>query len=99
MILFRENTLLRLLQNAWVKMINFDISFQELNILCWILASITGYLVIYGLNLPEIFAGNIPPKAALDIYGGFHRLAWGVAVSWVIFACCRGYGGNSRSQS
>lgn len=51
-------------------------------------------MVIYGLNLPEVFVGNSPPKAALDIYGGFHRLAWGMAVSWVIFACCRGYGGN-----
>ena len=67
-----------------------------MNIFCWILAFIIGYLVIYGLNLPEVFAKNLPPKAALDIYGGFHRLAWGVVVSWVIFACCRGYGGNDQ---
>ena len=30
------------------------------------------------------------------IFGGFHRQAWVVACAWVIFACCRGYGGNSK---
>ena len=30
------------------------------------------------------------------IFGGFHRQAWAVACAWVIFACCRGYGGNSK---
>ena len=28
-----------------------------------------------------------------SVYGGFHRFAWSVAIGWVIFACCRGYGG------
>ena len=31
--------------------------------------------------------------AASAVYGGFHRFAWSVAIGWVVFACCRGYGG------
>ena len=70
------------------------LSLQELNIIAWIVAFIIGYLVVYGLNLPESYAGILPSKAVNAAYGGFHRLAWGIAISWVIFACCRGYGGK-----
>ena len=38
---------------------------------------------------------NSMSLAAHSIYGGFHRFAWSVAIGWVIFACCRGYGGMS----
>jgi len=62
--------------------------------IAWTMAFIVGYLVVYGLNLPDYFAGNLPSKAVNAVYGGFHRLAWGMALSWVIFACCRGYGGK-----
>jgi len=68
--------------------------FQELNLIIWVLAFILGYLVIYGLNLPEVNNGSPLSKEAAYIYGGFHRLAWGLAVGWVVFACCRGYGGK-----
>ena len=67
---------------------------QELNIILWTGAFVMGYMVVYGLNLPEYFAGTIPSGAVNAAYGGFHRLAWGVALSWLIFACCRGYGGE-----
>ena len=33
--------------------------------------------------------------AANAVYGGFHRFAWSLAIGWVVFACCRGYGGRS----
>ena len=65
----------------------------------WIAAFILGYLVIYGLNLPEVTAGLPLSKAAEYTYGGLHRLAWGVAVGWVVFACSRGYGGNSADRN
>jgi len=70
------------------------LTFQELNILCWAAAFVTGYMVIYGLNLPAVSAGEPLSKVASYIYGGFHRMAWGCAVGWVVFACCRGYGGD-----
>lgn len=60
----------------------------------WTVAFILGYLVIYGLNLPEVTTGETLSKAATYAYGGLHRLAWGLAVGWVVFACSRGYGGK-----
>ena len=69
---------------------------QEINIIIWAAAFVLGYLVIYGLNLPEVnnFQALQPlSKAAVYMYGGLHRLTWGIAVGWVVFACCRGFGG------
>ena len=54
-------------------------------------------------TLDELFVSPSGPPvenlslAASAIYGGFHRFAWAVAIGWVVFACCRGYGGNVRS--
>lgn len=72
-------------------------NFQEINIIIWATAFVLGYLVIYGLNLPEVNNFQAPQplsKAAVYMYGGLHRLTWGIAVGWVVFACCRGYGGK-----
>ena len=55
-------------------------------------------------TLDELFVSPSGPPvenlslAASAIYGGFHRFAWAVAIGWVVFACCRGYGGNVRSN-
>ena len=50
------------------------------------------------VTLDELDAMKVPEKelslAASAVYGGFHRFAWAVAIGWVVFACCRGYGGQ-----
>ena len=68
--------------------------FQFLVALGWAEATAIGLAVLYGLSdlldpstVPEINA------ATKVIYGTFHRLAWAIAVGWVIFACVSGYGG------
>jgi len=67
--------------------------FKEVNALCWILAVGTGVGVIYGLDYSGVFDSEPYPIVSSAFYGGFHRLAWGVALGWVVFACSRGYGG------
>ena len=61
----------------------------------WILAFLTGYAVIFGINIPKVLFNNAPlTLTGSAIYGGLHRFAWAIAVGWVIFASCKGYGGN-----
>ena len=82
---------------------------QVLNLWFWAIAFAIGLAVVYGLNIPSLTVGDssgvtvddfmTPPEkelslAAHAVYGGFHRFAWAVAIGWVVFACCRGYGGN-----
>ena len=69
------------------------------NLVLWAVAFAIGLAVVYGLNIPKRSAlppaTGVPTTEAMDIaYGGLHRLSWALAVSWVIFACCRGYGGR-----
>ena len=67
--------------------------------------------MVYGLNIPAHQPGDsnavtidalMEPAekdlslAASAVYGGFHRFAWAVAIGWVVFACCRGYGGKKN---
>ena len=58
----------------------------------WAAAFATGLAVVYGLNI------RLDMEALSDVatafYGGLHRAAWALALGWLIFACCRGYGGK-----
>jgi len=66
----------------------------------WGIAIATGLAVVYGLKGYEFCSAQNttpgcrePTVAESVIFGGFHRQAWVAACAWVIFACCRGYGG------
>lgn len=59
----------------------------------WGVASLAACLVIYGLvpyqkhvYPPDILEASVAERA---LYGGFHRLAWSLALSWVILACVK----------
>ena len=75
------------------------------NLWGWVIAIAIGLAVVYGLNIPshineEALDFNSGFSMAENIlYGGFHRLAWSIAVAWVIFTCCRGYGGKVQAFS
>ena len=61
----------------------------------WLCAFGIGYAVVYGLDIPSHMDENTAPSKFINaFYGGFHRTAWGIALGWLIFACCKGYGGN-----
>ena len=66
------------------------------NLWGWVIAIATGLAIVYGLNIPKFATGEREEFSMAEkiLYGGFHRLAWAIAVAWVIFTCCRGYGGN-----
>ena len=63
----------------------------------WAIAFLVGCLVIYGLVPYQKDLQSDAPLAERAIYGGFHRLAWALAVSWVILACIKGAGGPVNS--
>ena len=60
----------------------------------WTSATAVGLAVVYGL-IPYLNEKQIPEmnSFARVSYGSFNRLAWSIAVSWLIFACVHGYGG------
>jgi len=58
------------------------------------MATATALAVLYGLSgLVDPAVVKEIDEATSVIYGTFHRLAWAVAVGWLIFACSTGYGG------
>ena len=61
----------------------------------WIISTISAVAIIFG---PRDFFDPANTEETLHsatsaFYAGIHRYAWGVVISWIIFACCSGYGG------
>lgn len=68
-----------------------------LNLTLWVVAFATGFACIYGLDSWHIaLTGVAPPAFNNAMYGVFQRLGWGAALSWLIFACAKGYGGMAQ---
>ncbi|XP_060080526.1 nose resistant to fluoxetine protein 6-like [Ylistrum balloti] len=61
------------------------------NIAIWIVMTIIGCLVTYGIY--EEANGNWMSVDVAALYNAVHKPLWGVCVSWVIFACVTGNGG------
>lgn len=61
----------------------------------WATATATGLAVIYGLNFPHVLKTfEMKSKTENIFYGSFHRMAWGCALAWLVWACVKGYGGK-----
>ena len=68
--------------------------FQYANVAGWTAAMATALGVLYGLY--GLSNGDIFSPVADAIYRGLHRTVWALAVSWVIFACVTGNGGERK---
>ena len=67
--------------------------FQGVVVLGWALAAACNLAVLYGLY--EYNSGKAVESIHVNaLYQACSRTAWGLGLAWVIFACCRGYGGK-----
>ena len=58
------------------------------------MATACNLAVVYGLvHYNTAFLTPMPLRLS-SFYQTCSRTAWGIGLSWVIFACCRGYGGK-----
>ena len=57
---------------------------SKLNIIIWQFVTLVGLICIYGQWWIDIL---------YKPYLIFHKLAWGLCLSWITFACVKGYGG------
>ena len=55
----------------------------------WVMAAITGCLVVYGLVPYQKDPTLVASTTERALYGGLHRLAWALALAWVILACVK----------
>lgn len=58
----------------------------------WLLSTAIALTLIFAIQ-PWFDPANKIPDVAGYFYAGLSRFAWGVVISWVIFACVKGHGG------
>ncbi len=69
--------------------------FQLLVLLLWVVSLTTMFCVTYLQNTMEyLTTGTQPSELANALYNTFAKASWGLALSWLIFACRHGYGGK-----
>jgi len=64
-----------------------------INLICWIVAALVAIACIYGIQEYSPTSEKIASHYQYILYVGFSRLAWALAISWVIVACVRQKGG------
>ncbi|KAL3173229.1 hypothetical protein MRX96_012356 [Rhipicephalus microplus] len=57
----------------------------------WVLAITVSLAALLGVR--SWFEGRQPHRLESAIYGGMHRVSWGLCVGWVLYACATGRGG------
>ncbi|CAG0921073.1 unnamed protein product [Notodromas monacha] len=60
--------------------------------LAWLAATGAALAVVYGLQAYEPYESDKPSHVENIFYSAFARMAWALAVAWLIFACHYGYG-------
>ncbi|CAG2229734.1 unnamed protein product [Mytilus edulis] len=68
---------------------------RYLNLAIWSAAIGTGMAIVYGLY-DDINSETPLPTSVAAFYNAVHRTAWGLCISWVIFACATGNGGTVK---
>ena len=62
--------------------------------LLWLLAVATGLLVVIGVYPMWVYGYTLGEST---FYAMFMRVGWSLALSWVTFACTKGYGSSINS--
>lgn len=65
---------------------------QSFALVGWFVAAVCCGSVIYGLY--GTATGHVTSSSVAAIYNAVSRNVWALGVAWVIFACCRGCGGQ-----
>ena len=63
---------------------------SKLNIFMWEVAFLVAFAVVYG---PHTVVRNYSQSEAWRVYITCHKWCWGLCLSWVTFACVKGFGG------